>query len=233
MKKQISKIAVACFILFSFIQLKAQPVSGDWSCPTDFGNFTFTVNSEGTRINKLIFEVVNWECGNTSGSFTTTIEWPEPNGWSISNDQFYIDRVISGEGWIVSGTFIQAGTEASGAWSYENGWGTVCSGNWGPIVVTSIKEGSDGIPQHVELAQNYPNPFNPETQINYSIPHNSFVTLEVYDILGREITTLVNEVKSPGNYEVNFNATNLPSGIYFYRLQAGSFVETKKMILLK
>ncbi len=83
------------------------------------------------------------------------------------------------------------------------------------------------------LEQNYPNPFNPKTTIKYQIPELSFVTLKVYDVLGREIVNLVNEEKPIGNYEVEFNATSLPSGIYFYRLQAGSFVESKKMILIK
>ena len=96
-------------------------------------------------------------------------------------------------------------------------------------------------PTEYMLSQNYPNPFNPSTTIYYSIPQSSFVTLKVYDMLGSEITTLVNEEKPIGSYEVEFNATRLPSGIYFYRLQAGvpsassgqSFVETKKMILMK
>jgi len=83
------------------------------------------------------------------------------------------------------------------------------------------------------LYQNYPNPFNPSTKINYQIPEISFVTIKVYDVLGNEITTLVNEEKPSGNYEVEFNASTLPSGIHFYKLQAGDFVETKKMILLK
>jgi len=83
------------------------------------------------------------------------------------------------------------------------------------------------------LHQNYPNPFNPSTTISYSVPELSFVTLKVYDVLGNEILTLVNEEIPIGSYEVEFSATVLPSGIYFYRLQAGSFVETKKMVLLK
>ena len=84
-----------------------------------------------------------------------------------------------------------------------------------------------------ELTQNYPNPFNPNTKIKYSIPHNCFVSLKVYDLLGNQITTLVNEEKSSGKYEVEFNARNLSSGIYFYRIKAGNFVGTKKLILLK
>jgi len=83
------------------------------------------------------------------------------------------------------------------------------------------------------LEQNYPNPFNPFTVISYQLPVAGNVILKVFDVLGKEIATLVNEEKSAGNYEIDFNASSLSSGIYFYRLQAGSFVQTKKMILLK
>jgi aldose sugar dehydrogenase len=83
------------------------------------------------------------------------------------------------------------------------------------------------------LSQNYPNPFNPATSIMYSIPRSEFVTLKVYDLLGRELMTLVNEYKPAGNYDVNFDATELMSGTYFYKLTAGSYLETKKMVLLK
>lgn len=88
------------------------------------------------------------------------------------------------------------------------------------------------VPENFSLSQNYPNPFNPSTTIEYSIPQAGLVTIQVYDILGREVATLVNEEKQRGSYSVNFNASNLSSGIYFYRLQASSFIETKKMILI-
>jgi photosystem II stability/assembly factor-like uncharacterized protein len=84
-----------------------------------------------------------------------------------------------------------------------------------------------------QLAQNYPNPFNPVTSIQYSVSSRQFVTLKVYDALGNEIMTLVNEEKPVGNYEVEFNGTGFSSGVYFYKLSAGSFVETKKMIHMK
>lgn len=83
------------------------------------------------------------------------------------------------------------------------------------------------------LFQNYPNPFNPSTTITYYIPENSNVTLKVYDILGKEIAVLVNEERSAGTYKIEFNGSNLPSGIYFYRFIAGDFTATKKLILLK
>ncbi|MGQ9805769.1 MAG: T9SS type A sorting domain-containing protein [Chlorobiales bacterium] len=87
--------------------------------------------------------------------------------------------------------------------------------------------------QEYRLAQNYPNPFNPTTNISYVLPKAENVSLKIYDVLGREVATLVNEVKAAGAYTVPFNASNLASGVYFYRLQAGSFVQTKKMMLVK
>ncbi len=84
-----------------------------------------------------------------------------------------------------------------------------------------------------ELSQNYPNPFNPITTIKYSIKERELVSLKIYDVLGNEMETLVNEEKPAGNYEINFNGENLSSGIYLYKFRTGSFVETKKMILLK
>ena len=83
------------------------------------------------------------------------------------------------------------------------------------------------------LNQNYPNPFNPTTKISYSIKEEGLVTLKVYDILGKEIATLVNENKPAGFYEAEFNASQLPSGMYIYKIQSGSFSDVKKMLLTK
>jgi len=109
--------------------------------------------------------------------------------------------------------------------------------------VVGIKNDKPVIPLNFVLYQNYPNPFNPTTTIKYSIATSSplakgrteegFVTLKVYDVLGREVATLVNEKQSPGSYSVMFNASGIPSGIYFYKLTAGKFSQTKKMLLLK
>ena len=89
------------------------------------------------------------------------------------------------------------------------------------------------IPESFSLRQNFPNPFNPATKIKFSIPTSKFVTLKVYDALGNEVAILVNEEKPSGDYEVEFNASGFTSGVYFYKLQAGNFNETKKMLLLK
>ena len=88
-------------------------------------------------------------------------------------------------------------------------------------------------PDHFKLFQNYPNPFNPTTIIRYEISATVLVTLKVYDILGKEVATLVNEEKPAGNYKVEFDRSNLSSGIYFYNLRAGEFVSTKKLVLIK
>lgn len=98
--------------------------------------------------------------------------------------------------------------------------------------VTSVNNLSNRISKYT-LRQNYPNPFNPITTIRYQVPDISFVTLKVYDVIGNEIATLINEEKPAGSYEFTFSANGLSSGIYFYKLIAGSYVETKKMILLK
>ena len=101
-------------------------------------------------------------------------------------------------------------------------------------MVTGIEGSKEGvIPKQFTLSQNYPNPFNPSTILNYSIPISEFVTLKLYDLLGREIETLVSEQKSPGSYKVNFNGGKLASGVYFYTLNAGKFWDTKKLILIK
>jgi hypothetical protein len=104
-----------------------------------------------------------------------------------------------------------------------------------PLPVQKVTE---DFPTKCDLEQNYPNPFNPSTKIKFSIPSNiesrmSKITLKVYDVLGNEVATLVNEEKPAGTYEVEFKASSLASGIYFYQLKANDFVSTKKMILLK
>ena len=101
-------------------------------------------------------------------------------------------------------------------------------------ILTSVNETANyNMLRNYELKQNFPNPFNPVTKISYAIPQNSFVELKVFNLLGQEIATLVNQEKPAGNYEVNFNATNLPSGVYIYKMKSGDYVETRKMVLLK
>jgi hypothetical protein len=99
--------------------------------------------------------------------------------------------------------------------------------------VVDVENEIETLPTAYALDQNFPNPFNPATKLSYSIPVEGFVSLDVYNSIGQKIATLVNESKIAGTYEVNFNAANLSSGIYFYKLTSGNFTETKKMILMK
>lgn len=92
---------------------------------------------------------------------------------------------------------------------------------------------SENFAKDLELFQNYPNPFNPSTTISFSIPEEDFVSLKVFNSLGEEVAKLINETKPAGNYSVSFNASDLTSGVYFYKINAGSFVEIKKMVLMK
>lgn len=99
--------------------------------------------------------------------------------------------------------------------------------------VTSVEDYNTQIPSKFNLEQNYPNPFNPNTTIGYELRALSVVMLKVYDILGREVATLVNEPKSAGRHTAEWNAVNLPSGVYIYEINAGKFSDVKKMILLR
>jgi subtilisin-like proprotein convertase family protein len=109
------------------------------------------------------------------------------------------------------------------------GWGLRFNGD----VITGVTPISNNTPEKYELLQNYPNPFNPVTKISYAIPVTGLVTLKVYDITGKEVASLVNEVKAAGNYIVDFNGANLSSGAYFYKLESGSFSAVKKLMLIK
>jgi hypothetical protein len=100
-------------------------------------------------------------------------------------------------------------------------------------LMTSVKEPSIDVPRHFGLEQNYPNPFNPSTTISFSLPSRSTVSLKIFDALGREVAMLLAEELAGGTYSRQWNAAGLPSGVYFYRLQAGSFIETKRLILQK
>jgi hypothetical protein len=104
------------------------------------------------------------------------------------------------------------------------------------ILLTSsvfAQESDTSIPNKFTLEQNYPNPFNPTTTIRYTIPSAASVQLKIYNVLGNEIATIVNEELPPGNYTVEYDASNLPSGIYFYTLTTNDITETKKMTLIK
>jgi hypothetical protein len=104
---------------------------------------------------------------------------------------------------------------------------------WYTGVISGIKQNNYFIPANYKLFQNYPNPFNPSTTISFSIAKQEHINLKIYNILGEVVTTLVNEVRGPGNYSIRFDSHGLSSGIYFYELTTSSFRDVKKMIILK
>ncbi len=140
----------------------------------------------------------------------------------LENTEFEIDEL---EGNTTYYWRIEAQNPSGGS-----GWSDVLSFT---TAETVSAEEDDSVPEEFALKENYPNPFNPETQISYAIPEQADVQLEVYNVLGEHVTTLVNEQQSPGRYEVNFDAANLSSGTYIYRIEAGDFVETKQMMFVK
>ena len=186
---------------------------------------------------------------NGNGNNGTPIGW---SGWvntyggtGVNSNPSFTNPLGSYDGFILNsnspavnaGGNLQAFIESKGLpWSDILGNPRDSSPNIGAYEAESplgVDDYFPDYPSNYTLFQNYPNPFNPSTTISFSIPISSFVTLKVFDILGNEIRSVVSEEKSSGNYEVEFNAANLPSGIYFYRLQSANFVETKKMILLR
>jgi hypothetical protein len=149
--------------------------------------------------------------------------------------------VPSGTGW--DGDFVEVGTvllrgDTLDMW-YDGSVEPTSTNLWrighatSHLVSLGVSQTLGAVPQEYVLSQNYPNPFNPATTISYQLPATSTVSLKVFDMLGREVATLVNEVKQPGAYTVTWDASGMATGVYFYRLQAGSFVETKKMLILK
>jgi len=170
-----------------------------------------------------------WAVGNFGAIFGTTnggVSWfTEPSGTANElNDVFFAD----GHGWAVGdvGTILHRSP------------------------ATSVGENPEGLPVNITLLQNYPNPFNPSTRISFTIPHSSHVIVRVYDLLGREVATLVNEPIKPGTYDITWNAEGMPSGVYLYRMsvspsarrdlvptsrdgQTAGFTETKRMLLVK
>lgn len=153
----------------------------------------------------------------------------------VLSDHRFKPKPIAGGASYYQGDHISLTTSGNKIFAF---WMDDFSGNyqiWGKILPLYPSAVNDKMIQsnNFELQQNYPNPFNPVTNLDFAIPNSCRVILRIYDVTGRTVATLLNANKKPGNYTVSFNASNLPSGIYFYQLQAGSFTETKKMILLK
>ena len=191
---------------------------------TDYGTNWTSVNAD-LPIDYFISSTVSG--GNLfTGTLQNGVYFSSNNGdnWTAINSGLPFNIV---ESLAVKDTNLFAGLLVNGAWRISL-----------TDIVTSVKNSSADIPESFTLNQNYPNPFNPSTKISFQIPQNGYTTLKVYDVLGNEVATLVNEEKPAGNYEVEFDShsdrgQNLSSGIYFYKLTAGSLAKTKKMMLMK
>ncbi len=154
-------------------------------------------------------------------------------GITNANGNYTIAGLIPGSYTISTDKYGYTSTQTSTvSLDYNGNYSSSASFTITPDNVTSVNSKSTTV-SNFELYQNYPNPFNPTTVIKYSVPVASKITLKVYNVLGSEIKTLVNSEKAAGNYSVEFNGSNLASGIYFYQLKAGNFVQTKKFVLMK
>jgi photosystem II stability/assembly factor-like uncharacterized protein len=191
---------------------------------TTDGGITWNLQLDGFPIFSILFL-------NSTKGWAVGYEWP---GIITSNSTIYT-TVNGGNIWTQqnSGTtnwlWDISFTDANNGWVVGNGGTILHTTNGG---VTFI-DNEPTQPTEFLLSQNYPNPFNPNTTISWQSPVGSHQAIKVFDVLGNEIATLVDEYKSQGSYEIEFDASTLPSGVYFYRLQAGDFIQTRKMILLK
>jgi hypothetical protein len=200
-------------------------IESDW----DYGQLQISTNNGSTWIS---IEGQYTEPG--VGSF-------QPNGEPVydGSKSNWVKEDISLADYISSQFKIRFRLRTDGG-TTRDGWFVDDIGVFIYSILTETSDDEEPVYQF-GLEQNYPNPFNPITKIKYSIPsviasgmkQSQYVILKVYDIIGNQVATLVDEEKSAGRYEIEFDATGITSGIYFYKLQTGSFVETKKMLLLK
>lgn len=195
---------------------------------------------------KLVWDVESWVIPVELVSFSSSVVGNEVQlNWitatETNNMGFDIERKISNS-WEKIG-FVNGYGTTTEMKSYSFSDKSLNAGTYyyrlkqidfnGAFEYSNVIEVDVSSPQQFELSQNYPNPFNPSTTISFSLPQSSSVTLKVYDVIGNEVAILVDEVKSAGQYNISFNASNLSSGVYFYSINAGNFSEVRKMTLIK
>lgn len=182
----------------------------------------------------------NWGSQNsgTSRWLKSTYFIDSQTGWAVGWFGTILNTIDGGESWGSQSSNTLNDLESVYFTDNQIGWTvgeyeTILKTTDGGSIVSVEYEQNSNQTNTFLLSQNFPNPFNPTTTIGYQLPERNLVTLKVYDILGREVATLVNEEKPVGSYEVQFIGNELTSGIYFYQLKAGDYTETKKMLMIK
>ena len=205
-------------------------------------NTGFIATADGC-IYKTVNAGANWTLQNdTTGLYGVDVididVISESRGIAVG-EQGKLFKLQSSNQWVVERTILTEWNLADNLWNvkFVNSNTAFASGYFGTVykfdvtLITGISSTTQDL--NYSLNQNYPNPFNPETIISFSLPKQEYTTLKIYDILGKEIKTLVSGSLVAGNYSVKFNASYLPSGIYFYKLESGSFSNVKKMTLIR
>ena len=209
------------------------------------------MTSDGDRWNyaeNFIISIIDRPLSVELSAFTSNVTGNNAElKWTTSSEEnnagFDIERSIVNGQWFKVGSVNGYGT-VSTAVSYSFTDRNLATGNYSYRLKQTDFNGSFeyfnlsnevyvGVPINFNLSQNYPNPFNPSTKISYALPNDGKISLKIYDMSGKEVMTLVNEVKTAGYYSVSFNANSISSGIYFYTLKADEFTSTKKMVLVK
>ncbi len=235
LQRRITAIAAVLFLFSGLPALFGQPHSGDWHCTADFGEFTLTVNSASTHINKVSYSFSSWSCGPVT--ISGGVAFGKNPGWPISNNQFTIENKLDFQGnevMTLQGAF--AGTDqVSGTWNAVM-HGTSCSGTWN--IVVGVKGGVPEVPLAFSLAQNYPNPFNPGTTLRFEIDRDGEVEIIIYNQIGQRVRTLKNGRTLAGVHQIHWDGRDdrglsLPGGVYFARLRSGAFSVTRRMALLR
>lgn len=209
-------------------------ITGPSTAPCATG--TWTANVSGGYPPCTYEWFYKWDCGNNDAiyaegkniiqPYALCDTWMPINGANSATLNFYLcggDCYLRVDVRDATMQFVEAEYFVAGVGGIE------------PKLAANIEEGKNfnAVPGKFDLFQNYPNPFNPSTSISFSIPVKSFVTLKVYNVLGDEVAVLINDYRERGNYMINFDASELPSGVYIYQIRTNAYTQSKKMLLIK
>ncbi len=217
---------------------QTSPFTMAYLTSVDFTDENTGYISSGAGLLKTTNGGDEWMIMNAPSGGYYKVQFRNEFGYAVASNGKIIKSIDAGINWIEQPTVTNNGLYAlyfnSDNYVYAGGTrGTIIKTIPAELIVTGTGTSYTELPDSFILNQNYPNPFNPSTNIEFSIPKSEFVSLKVFDITGKEISVLVSENLNPGNYKINFNGAGLTSGVYFYILNTGGYVQTKKMMLLK